>query len=397
VRNRLAHLFWFGGALSVCGLLAYYVQRTPIVFLLDMRWPSFMFSLAIGVAGLALCGVGVYGRGTRLRAIVVLITTGAIAFMAITNLSVYREMPVTFTSDDAELSGTLLIPRGAGPHPAVIVVHGTAPNARAPYRGIAELLVRHGIAALTYDKRGFAASKGPLPYRYDDLAGDVLSAAARLKGLDEIDGSRIGLIGFSEGGFVAPLAASRSSDIAFMAVVSGAGASPARTVNYEMKTRLRDDGFAETVVNEALQVREGLHEYYRTRENADAVLESIDAVKEEPWFTPAFEIRAKDVPDSLDDIQYTADYPADLDFDPLAHLARLEIPMLFLFGEADVKVPPQESAEAIRNTLIAAEREHFEIKTFPDADHLIMINYEPAPGYLDTLTNWFVQHASVSG
>ena len=244
------------------------------------------------------------------------------------------------------------------------------------------------MATLIYDKRSFGASTGALPYTYDQLAEDVLAGLYALQQHPQIDASRIGLIGFSEGGFVGPLAAAQAADVAGLIIISGGGVSPSRTVHFEMETRLIQAGFSADEIAQALSLMQQVDNYYRMGNDEQAVMATIQEVKHTRWFQTAFELPPDAIPDSLDDIPFAADYPTDLDFDPLAVLATLDMPMLFIFGEADAQVPPAESAQAIRATLTQRGGKDFQINLFPGADHLILINFQPAPGYLETLTEW---------
>lgn len=298
-----------------------------------------------------------------------------------------------FTNGNTHLRGSLLVPRSEKQHAAVIIVHGTAPNNRTPYRILAEHFVRNGIATLIYDKRGFGASTGQLPYTYAELADDVKSAVSTLQQHPQIDAARIGLLGFSEGGFVGPLAAVHSEGVAFLAIVSGGGVSPAETVYYEMTTALKAEGFTGGEIEQALRLRQQLDDYFRTGDGGDTVWNAIQAATQASWFETAFEVAPDELPASLETIPLTRDYPTDLDFDPVPLLARLEIPLLFLFGEADMQIPVDESIQAIRSTLTDVGKTDFTIKTFADADHLILVNNQPAPNYLESLTAWIVAHA----
>ena len=117
------------------------------------------------------------------------------------------------------LAGTLSFPEGRGPHPAVILISGSGAQNRdeeifgfQPFRLIAEHLTREGIAVLRYDDRGVGGSSGSVSdATSEDFAGDVLAALDLLGSRPEIDPAAIGLLGHSEGGMVAPLAAARRS------------------------------------------------------------------------------------------------------------------------------------------------------------------------------------------
>jgi len=136
---------------------------------------------------------------------------------------------VTFQNGDVILAGNLWIPAGEGPFPAIVLVHGAGKITTQDYKYISFSLVHHGFAVLSYDKRGVGKSGGKYSMVdvenseavLEDLANDALAGVEFLKGNNLIDLDRIGFFGISQAGWIAPLAASKSSDIAFIALYSG--------------------------------------------------------------------------------------------------------------------------------------------------------------------------------
>ncbi len=138
-----------------------------------------------------------------------------------------RQLEVQFRSGGTRLSGTLLIPPGAGKHAGAVFVHGSGPTQRAYLPELSAMLVRHGVAVLVYDKRGIGQSDGRYPGEsptadtIDTLARDAQAAARFLAAQPEIDPKRVGLTGHSQAGWIDPLAASREPAIRFLLVFSG--------------------------------------------------------------------------------------------------------------------------------------------------------------------------------
>ncbi|MDX1412621.1 MAG: alpha/beta hydrolase [Candidatus Promineifilaceae bacterium] len=392
MKGLLDRSYWLGVGLTAVGLLSYVIQLTPIIFFFDFLWPRTPHSLGLSLVGLVLMIGGTLAHSSKRRVIILLGAVILIAWFIASTFLIYREEIIDFASDEAHLYGTLYVPQNDGPHPALIIVHGKAPNTRAPYRAAAEQFVRQGIATLVYDKRGFGASEGPLPYTYDQLAQDTEAGFVALQQHSQIDPARIGFIGYSEGGFVAPLAASRLPDAATLILVSGGGVPPSRTVHFEMETRLRIAGFSAAEVAEALTLMQGVDNYYRTHTSEAEVMAMIKRAKQSRWFETAFEMEPEAFPDTLDAIPFTDNYPANLDFEPLTFLTRLDMPILFIFGEADTQVPADESAAAIRTALTHAGKQKFHIELFPMADHIIFIDYQPAPGYPELVNEWLQNH-----
>ena len=388
MKSLLTKTFWLGVGLIIIGLLSYAIQLTPIIFFFDSPWPRLAHSLWLVLAGLVLTAVAVWSRATKGRIVILLLSLLLVSWLVATTILVYSEETIRFANGEEQLSGTLLLPRDAGLHPAMIVIHGKAPNTRAPYRAVAEQFVRQGVATLIYDKHGFGASTGVLPYTYKQLALDAQAGFNTLQQHPQIDPARIGFIGYSEGGFVAPLAAARLGNAATLILISGGGVSPARTVHYEMENRLQQADYSTAEITQAISLMHGVDNYYRTGTGEADVMAAIEQARQAPWFQTAFELDPATFPDSLGAIPFTDNYPANLDFDPLPLLAALDMPMLFVFGEADTQVPVTESASAIRTTLMQTGRQNFQIEIFPGADHLIFIDYQPAPGYAELLSAW---------
>jgi dienelactone hydrolase len=168
----------------------------------------------------------------------------------------YREQAVRFHNGAVALTGSVLVPTGPGPHLGVVVVHGAGPQDREGYRALADRFARRGIAALIYDKRGSGQSTGhyrSFPTDYAALAADALAGVAFLRGLPTIDPAQVGVWGHSEGGWVAPLAAARSPEVAFIVAVAASGVSPARNVLYEIDNALGHAGVPDGAIEAQLR------------------------------------------------------------------------------------------------------------------------------------------------
>ena len=145
----------------------------------------------------------------------------------------YNEESVTYenAAAHAKFAGTLTWPRSAGPFPAVLLITGSGQQDRdetilghRPFLVLADYLTRHGIAVLRVDDRGVGGSTGDVDNATsEDFASDVLAGVAFLKTRPQIDPHRIGLVGHSEGGLIAPMVANRTSDVAFIVLLAGPG------------------------------------------------------------------------------------------------------------------------------------------------------------------------------
>src|SRR4029077_7558309 len=170
------------------------------------------------------------------------------------------EETVHFASDGITLAGTLVLPEGSQTHPAVVLFHGSGPQTRDLFT--ARWFAAEGIAALAYDKRGVGESGGDFrKVPLMELCDDGLGAITYLKSRKEIDAKRIGVWGLSQGGWLGPLAASRSADVAFVIAVSGPGVSPGEQMIVYYANELREKGVAEDDVREASTVRRDIWSY----------------------------------------------------------------------------------------------------------------------------------------
>jgi uncharacterized protein len=236
-----------------------------------------------------------------------------------------RELEVRFPSGSVTLSGTLTVPPGPGPHPAVAWVHGSGRTTRAYLPDLEALLLRHGVAVLAYDKRGIGQSGGsypgesPYPSTIDVLARDAAAAVRFLAGRPEVDHARVGLAGHSQAGWIIPLAASREPAVRFALIFSGPAVTADENDHYQNLT-----GEGETPPTLSQQ--------------------EIDA-------------------------RVLAEGPGGVD--PIPWIRALHIPVLWAYGGLDQHVPPRLSA--LRLAPIAAEPGRaFRIATFAHANHALV-------------------------
>lgn len=301
----------------------------------------------------------------------------------------YRAEEVTVRSGDLPLGATLYLPRGAGPHPAVVLIHGSGRSTRENVRFYAELYAAHGVAALAYDKRDVGPSTGTQTVTPDELVADALAGVSLLKSRSDIDPRRIGLWGGSEGAGLAARAAARSTDVAFVVAASGGGLTMAEHRIFQFRTRLLARGYGEEEVNEAIRVVERLHEYVRTGGKDEAGMQAeLDRAFERPWAPDILPRRAPDATQRATYSQWRY-----LDGDPMEDWQRVTVPVLLVWGGRDTVVNVPLSEERIRAALERAGNRDFTIRIIPDADHNFMLpgaaptDY-PSQEYMDLQTDW---------
>ncbi|GAA5133205.1 alpha/beta hydrolase family protein [Pseudonocardia adelaidensis] len=254
------------------------------------------------------------------------------------------------TGDGLVLPATLHVPAGARPGlPGMVLVHGSGPARREHLRAEAEAFARAGIATLTYDKRAVGYSF--TQRSYSRLADDAIAAAAVLRARAEVDPAKVGIWGLSEGGWVAPLAASRDPKTAFLVVVGANGLAPLRQQTWADASELEYAGVRGSLVDA------GSRTLYRLIAGAGVFPEAH--------------------------------------YDPGPPLRELTLPVLGIWGALDRATPPVESVTAYQEFLDQAGNRHYTLRTFDGAEHALRASttgyergVEFAPGYVDLVGSW---------
>ena len=300
----------------------------------------------------------------------------------------YSQEEVRFRNGDVTLMGTLLMPPTKGRHPAVVLIHGSSTPSRNDFRFYGDLFARRGVAALIYDKRDVGGDLGGAS-RVDmrDLAGDSLAAVALLKARTDINPRQIGLWGHSQGGWVAPIAAAQTSDVAFVISFSGPGVTYAELNQYADGRRLRALGFSGAEIQQEAQAQSRVDEYVRRGGDKETLQTFLDQVGRKPWASHTTLPRR--VPSEAE-IHSWLQW-RNLDLDPISYWERIHVPVLAMFGERDDVVPVEASATRIEAALRRAGNKDITIKIFPKASHTI----QPAPDFLDTMINWTLQRVTI--
>jgi pimeloyl-ACP methyl ester carboxylesterase len=324
----------------------------------------------------------------------------------------YVEEEVVFANPKAKikLAAALSKPKGPGPFPAAIMISGSGPQDRdgtgmyghKPYWVLADHLTRQGIAVLRFDERGVGKSGGAFfGATSDDFASDVLAGVNYLKSRQDIHPGKIGLVGHSEGGVIAPLVASQSDDVAFTVLLAGPAVPGDRLTLLQDQRILRGMGYSETAV--ALCLMQTMHIIQVLQE------EKNDARAEKP-ITEGLEILNKELlrfgigPTSFPRETY-AWQRFFLGYDPRPVLERVACPVLALFGETDLLVPAKENQAEMEQALRRGRTKDFTIKVIPQANHLFQTSNTglPAdhslipetmnPAVMETVSEWILSKA----
>lgn len=244
------------------------------------------------------------------------------------NLSELTYREVFFHHGGITLSGLLFLPDGKGPFPVGVVIHGSGTSARnSPwYLTVTKHLQENGIAVLLPDKRGSEKSEGDWrKATFQDLAGDALSAIGFVRDRAMFDHSSIGVIGFSQGGWITPIVAAENKDVAFVVNVSGAGVTTDEQLLHEEVNHIADRGIPRLVAKLIAPL-------------------AVRTVKSREFWKMIG------------------------GFDPIPYWQKVDLPVFLAFGENDKNVPVRESVRRVE----ALNRSSITIRIYPEGGHGIV-------------------------
>jgi dienelactone hydrolase len=292
----------------------------------------------------------------------------------------YREVPVRYASGEASIAGTLLLPVAAGPHPAIVMIHGSGAVTRDVLRPFADHFARNGVAVLITDKRGTGDSTGRWARAtFDDLAEDALAGVRYLRSRPEIQAAAIGLHGTSLGGWVAPLAATKSRDVAFVVVESAPVVTPLEHERLRVESQMRADGQPRESIAQAVAFMDLKFDVARTGEHWDRLEAGMESGRRGGWLAYV------NAPTSLESLRWNWDHV--FSHDPLPVLAKLTVPMLVLYGELDSIVPPKVHKARMEQAVLAAGKRNVTIREFARANH----------GFFEAITGGRQEQPSLAG
>jgi uncharacterized protein len=304
------------------------------------------------------------------------------------------EREVSFRNGAVELKGTLLIAEAENKIPAVVFLHGSGSHAREGFRPYAEEFAKLGIASLFYDKRGSGSSGGSwITSSLEDLAGDALAAIEFLKNTDEIDPARIGFWGISQAGWVAPMAAARSQEIAFMILISGGGATPLESELFSYEQEFKKAGLSESQKGEAREVLDAYFRYLETGDDRPGLISKLESLKV-TWMNPLAVELLQVVPSQANrpNWNWVASY------DPVTDIEKLTMPILLLFGDIDTDQPTEVAVKRWREGLSRAGNGEVTVVVYPGAGHGIRMGIDHsrsapfADGYMEVQIEWLLRN-----
>lgn len=280
------------------------------------------------------------------------------------------------------IAGTLTLPEGEGPHPAVIMITGSGPQDRdetvvghQPFLVWADALSRRGIAVLRYDDRGVGASTGDFQAATSaDFASDARAALEWLATQPEIDAARVGIIGHSEGGMIAPYVVQQGGEAAWIVMLAGT-VVPGGEIILEQQRRIAAAmGAPAAVVEQGNALQRQIMQ--AVADNADDQAASVAAVR--ALLVAAGQSEA-DAWRSAQQVS-TDWYRWFVVHDPAGPLRDIDVPVLAVFGGLDLQVPADLNGDALR-----AIRPDAEIVVLPSLNHLLQTAQTGLPSEYQTI------------
>ncbi|MBI5670615.1 MAG: alpha/beta fold hydrolase [Chloroflexi bacterium] len=340
----------------------------------------------------------------------------------------YRSENVTFDNGEVTLSGTLTLPEGDGPFPAVVLVSGSGPQDRdesllpaaeiKPFQLLADGLTRAGIAVLRYDDRGVGASSGDFTSATTrDFAGDAAAAIDYLLSREDIIPQQIGVLGHSEGGIVAAILGAENPNVAFIISLAGPGVSGMDVLLKQNERILQVSGARQEVIDIQLEYLNQLYDLIESGK-LDAIEPLIaDTLTRQAEYMTEEERAAVGDLDAY--VAQTAAAQAEqfatswwkefLSLNPANYWAKTTEPVLVIFGSRDVQVDAEQNAPAVEAALQEAGNKDVTVVVIPDMNHLGQQaetggleeygTLEPTfhPDLLPTITGWLLARVDAAG
>ena len=305
----------------------------------------------------------------------------------------FREREVYFSSGELTLRGLLVLPEETdGPVPTQVAVHGSGREQAVYGYRLPYLAAAHGMAGFVFDKRGTGESEGSYSQNFPDLARDVKAAVDFLRAQPEVDPTRIGLVGFSQGGWIAPMAAAQGARVNTIVVNYGVARPVFDEDRWGYVWALRHEGFGDREIAEVDAINEIASKIVdeRRKDVYSELKAAVETARDKPWF-PALQksdstvgyMTGTPVPlwawewfDKLVGFEVVFG-SIDRLYDPETTIRGLGIPSLWLFAGDDSSAPTPWSVEVLEG--LVAEGAPIEYEVSPGLEHGMLV-VEDSPG-----------------
>jgi len=291
----------------------------------------------------------------------------------------FTEEEISFTNSSISFSGLIFRPKNIiAPIPYVILIHGSDYQDRNTpyYHSLGYTLASNGIGVLLYDKRGCGKSTGNWEYStFNELADDAIAALKFLKNRKDLNISKVGFLGTSQGGWISTIAANKTTDCSFVILNVGPSVSLFEQDIHRVQYGMTEDGWEKTIVDSAVTYTKLYFKYAETNKDKDwkALEKYFNAIKSKEW---AEYVNIPNGQNDEDIIWWRKNA-----FDPANYLSNIKCPVLSIFGEKDILVPPKEN-EAKMDSLLLKSGVPYKIVTIKGCAH-DMLTYQGLNG-----ANW---------
>ena len=325
----------------------------------------------------------------------------------------YNEEEVVYVNKKAgiKLAGTLTFPQNGENLPAVILITGSGAQDRdetifehRPFLVISDFLTRNGFAVLRVDDRGVGGSEGKTSEATsENFAGDVLAGIEFLKTIKEINPSKIGLIGHSEGGLIAPMVATKSNDVAFIVMLAGPGIVGEQIIYKQMELIGKNAGLTDDQAQQNQKMQEAIFNVIFTESDSAKRTDRLRKTFTNGMYFMMTDEQKKAIDGQIKSVDNVW-FKFFLQYDPYPALVKLKCPVLALNGEKDLQVPPKENLAAIEKALTEGGNKNFKTMELENLNHLFQtcetgaiaeyaqIEETISPAVLEILRDWILNY-----
>lgn len=306
--------------------------------------------------------------------------------------------PVSFASGDQTLYGELVMPVAGKPKAVVVLQYGSGDESAVANNYVQNLLPLKNIAVFVFDKRGTGRSTGQYTANFGIMADDMAAAVRAMRARPELTGAPLGLMGESQGGWVAPLAATRAK-VDFVVVSYGLAVSIVEEDRSEVEQSLVSRGYGPEVVAQGAALHDAATTVVRSNfaEGLDALERLKAASAGAPWreglggdYTSLLTTFPRE---KMGELKAMFDIGFEVDYAPVPTLETLRVPMLWVLAGKDTEAPHEATLAILRG--LRASGSPIDVAVFPNADHgIIEVNAagkrlgRTAPGYFELLGDW---------
>lgn len=314
---------------------------------------------------------------------------------------------IYFESGDVTLYGELVMPAKHKPRAVVVLQYGGGRDSAVTDNFVQHLLPLKDIAVFVFDKRGTGRSSGAFSAHIGMLSDDLVAAIRSVRARAGMKDVPLGVMGESQGGWVAPLAATKTP-VDFVVVSYGLAVSMLEEDREEVAQALRAKGYGADVLamGDAIHDAAALVVLSRFSKGLDELEQLKSRWRDQPWFADLsgdFTAPLSSTPkEKMPDVQAAFNFPYDLAYDPMPTLGRIDVPLLWILAGEDTEAPHKTTLANLQQ--LKSKGLPVEVVVFPNAEHgMIAVEHGPegprlagrtVDGYFELLADWIIDRGS---